>query len=424
MQTVGFTSDHDYTLHIWHDTRRAKKNGKFPVKLQVYSSLEGLQKNYRTPFDLSKDDFDRSWVRSNPKGSYFDVNQALQAIIQKAQEAASKVSPFTIQEFDKAFNNRRTGISHLGVMYDNAIQRLLANNQLGTSDMYSLSRKSIGSYIEDKYCESIENFPLHRVDKSFLDGYERYMVSAKDRSKTTVSMYVRVLRTLYKRAIDNGFIEKERYPFGKGRYQVPRSRAVKKALTRGQLGSLIKNQPIDYHQERAKDYWLLSYYCYGINMKDLLSLKNKDFDGTTISYHRSKTRYTDRSSSTAVRIRVTKKAASLIRKLSSSSSDPDEFLLPILKRGDDQEQSHKKIKNFIRYVNQHMKRFCSDNDLPDGVTTMWARHTFARNLLSESGDLVMVQQCLGHSNITTTQNYLRSLDESHVSDVIKKLFDS
>jgi integrase/recombinase XerD len=53
----------------------------------------------------------------------------------------------------------------------------------------------------------------------------------KNISKTTIGLYVRSLRCIFNEAIEDGIIKRDRYPFGRRRYQVPTSRNIKKALT-------------------------------------------------------------------------------------------------------------------------------------------------------------------------------------------------
>jgi integrase len=54
-----------------------------------------------------------------------------------------------------------------------------------------------------------------------------------------------------------------------------------------------------------------------------------------------------------------------------------------------------------------------------GIVLYCARHTFATNLLAETGDLALVQRVLGHESITTTQKYLHP-ETSGVADVVNK----
>jgi hypothetical protein len=61
----------------------------------------------------------------------------------------------------------------------------------------------------------------------------------KDKSVTPVGIYIRSLRTLFNNAIDDGLINKEYYPFGKKKYEIPTSNNIKKALNLKDIGSIF-----------------------------------------------------------------------------------------------------------------------------------------------------------------------------------------
>ena len=45
------------TVNIYHDARRKKDNGLFPVRIRVYDSLTKKARLYTTDFDLSAKEF-------------------------------------------------------------------------------------------------------------------------------------------------------------------------------------------------------------------------------------------------------------------------------------------------------------------------------------------------------------------------------
>src|SRR5690606_22027585 len=112
---------------------------------------------------------------------------------------------------------------------------------------------------------------------------------------TTVSMYLRALRTIFNRAIEAKTIEKDLYPFGVKRYEIPSSSNVKKAFDSSQLGALFKAVPKTPEQEKAKDFWFFSFVCNGMNIKDILHLKWKDIHDAQIVFIREKTKRTKKA---------------------------------------------------------------------------------------------------------------------------------
>ena len=80
-----------------------------------------------------------------------------------------------------------------------------------------------------------ETLEFEKADIHFLNDYEKWML-AKDNSNTTISMYVRNVRTIFNEAERNGVIKHGLYPFGKDKYIIPGGRKVKKALTLQEVG--------------------------------------------------------------------------------------------------------------------------------------------------------------------------------------------
>ena len=51
----------EYVISIYLDTRRKKKNGKYPVKLRVFATTTKMQKLYNTSFEFTEVEFDSIW---------------------------------------------------------------------------------------------------------------------------------------------------------------------------------------------------------------------------------------------------------------------------------------------------------------------------------------------------------------------------
>ena len=102
--------------------------------------------------------------------------------------------------------------------------------RIGTASSYECARNSLNNFAEE----------LKFADKTpdLLCKYEKWMLK-KDKSVTPVGIYIRSLRTLFNNAIDDGLINKEYYPFGKKKYEIPTSNNIKKALNLKDIGSIF-----------------------------------------------------------------------------------------------------------------------------------------------------------------------------------------
>ena len=163
--------------------------------------------------------------------------------------------------------------------------------RVGTASSYSLSLRSLLGYHTFRAAgRKPEQLGFLTIDKDWLKDYERWMLE-KGKSMTTVGIYLRPLRTIFNQAIADGPIGQDYYPFGKRKYQIPAGRNVKKALSKEELKKLYEHQVEKGSvQDKAKDFWFLSFLCNGMNMKDILLLRYRDINDDKITFVREKPR--------------------------------------------------------------------------------------------------------------------------------------
>ncbi len=413
----------EYFISVYLDTRRAKANGKYPVKLRVYTTNPRKQKFYPTVFEFSEKEFNSIWNTTKPRAEHKETRDKLQAVEAKAKGVAKNLTPFTFEKFERQlYRKAGEGIS-VNYHYGQAILELEQHKQVGTASTYTLSRKSIIEFSERRKRRKFEKLTFYDITPEWLQGYEQYMTDVKGRSLTTVSMYLRVLRTLFNRAIDEKEIERDYYPFGKRKYQTPATKNVKKALSKEQLKILFHAKPETPEQERAKAFWFFSYACNGMNIKDVALLRYKDIQDGQIKFYRAKTRLTSKGNLKPVTAYLNEFSNNVIEKYGNEDKTPDSLVFDILTDGLTAQQQQAKIKNFTRYINQHMKKLCKANGLPENISTYWARHSFATNAVRNGATMEFIQESLGHGSLQTTQGYFAGFDNETKKEFANSLMD-
>jgi len=246
---------------------------------------------------------------------------------------------------------------------------------------------------------------------------------AKGKSLTTVGVYLRNLRTLFNQAISNNIVKESKYPFGKTKYQIPSGVNVKKALEKNDIIKIFKYEAEDMSYEAlAKDIWIFSYLCSGINICDILRLKDENLDETRIIFIRKKTSGSSRRNHLKpVLVRRNPAINAIIKKWRTLPSNSGPHIFPILNGVEDQEKEYLIIKQFTKLVNKHMNKIAKEVGIDKKVTTYTARHSFATILKRAGAPIEYISESLGHSNLKVTENYLDSFDDDTIDKYSKEL---
>lgn len=411
----------EYSISISLDKRRAKANGKFPLRLRVFVSNPRKQKLYPTTFDFTEKEFKSIWETTKPRKEHKDVKLRLQAIENKANEVASKIVPFNFSQFEKKLYRKKGDGVKVSCHYKEKISEYKKYNRISTADSYRCSENSIKKFVESTN-KNYESLILLDVNKEWLNDFELYMLENK-RSLTTVGIYLRPLRAIFNKAIEEGEIEKETYPFGKRRYQIPTSKKVKKALTNEQMKKLFQATPKNKEQQKAKDFWFLSYNCNGMNIKDIAQLKYRDISDDKIVFYRAKTLFTSKTALKPITVYVNDFIKQIINTYGTPEKSPENYVFGILNGECTYEEQRVKIKNFTRLINQHLKKLCKANSLPEEISTYWARHSFATLSVRKGATMEFMQESLGHKDMATTQNYFAGFDSETKKEFASTLMD-
>lgn len=404
------------------DTRRVKKNNKFPVKLRVYSKSTGKPKLYNTNIDLTQNEFDRIWIEGNAtnlRGKNRDIRSWLQKFESRANDEAEKLALFSFNDFERKLFRKSTDGNNLKHHYNKTIENCKAKGKIGTAESFKYSLNSITNFNTIKSGNEAQILPFDIITPDWLEAYEKYMIT-EGKSITSVGIYLRSLKIIFNKAIEDGDIKKDIYPFGKKRYQIPKSSKVKKALSNVELGILYKSKAKSFEQEKAKDFWFFSYVCNGMNLKDILLLEFSDIKGDKFSYYRAKT-FSKSSVKTKIEIYLNDFSKEVIEKYGSENKS--EYVFPILNKKDSDEDKYKKIKNFTRFVNQHIKKLAKDNKLPEDISSYWARHSFATNSIRKGASMEFISEALNHSDLSVTKNYFAGFEDEAKKDFADKLMD-
>jgi integrase/recombinase XerD len=399
-------------VKIVPDIRRIKTGAKFPLKLRI--TYKGERKYYATGLDVS----DEQWEIINSaevKGKFQRIRIEMAEIEKKALDCVAKIVPFSFVVFEREFFRAAPCEQTLTMAYENYIAELRSNEQYGTAKSYQDSNNTMKRFRPGK-------LRFEDITKEFLNDFEKWMVE-KGRSLSTVGIYLRPLRTIFNIAIERGIVRPELYPFGRRKYVIPTGRNIKRALNIDQIRQIAqyKTEP-GSSLEKAKDFWMFSYLCNGMNMADIARLRWSNLSPETISFQREKTKRTKRDNPITIVVVRNAKINALILKWGRAEAKPyNGYLFDILDVSDQGEPARLKVELFTHFVNEWMKDLGNELGFDLSLTTYVARHSFATILVRSGAPLALAKQTLGHASIATTEKYFAGFDLAAQAEYTKAL---
>ncbi|HBG91285.1 site-specific tyrosine recombinase XerD [Lactobacillus acetotolerans] len=183
------------------------------------------------------------------------------------------------------------------------------------------------------------------------------------------------------------------------------------ALTEEEVTTLLKQPDVDKKLGLRDRALLETMYATGIRVSELINLKLKDLHEdlklVKVLGKGSKERL----------IPINEVALSWIKRYEKKVRDP--LLLQKNKSSEFIFLNNRGEALTRQAVWQIIKRYCKMAGIEKDVTPHTLRHTFATHLLENGADLRVVQEILGHSDISTTQIYT-NLTQKHILQVYKK----
>lgn len=400
------------SIKIIHYKTRQKKSGKFPVKLRVINNRD--HKDYKTGIDLTDEEFEGA-IKTNPKRLFRVIADEINTIREKASQTIKSLPHFTFDKFEIVYFNFHKDSSDIFPFFEDYIKELVDEDRIKTAVSYRTAMNAIKKFHPKK-------LNLYDVTPAFLSNFQKEQ-EKNGKSPTTTGIYVRSLRTIYNLCVSKGVIKKdENYPFGRGKYVIPAARNIKKALTLYEIAKIAKCETIPgSFTDRAKDFWMLSYYLGGINFKDLLLLKHKNIDNDMLRYVREKTKKTTQGNQFTISAFIPNEAKAIIDKWKTNVKNKEGYLFPFLMDDKDSTAINSTIEQFIQNTNKNLKKICVEVGIDKGVTTYYSRHSAATVLKRSGASIAQIQEILGHSSSTVTQKYLDSFEDETKKELSKSL---
>jgi integrase/recombinase XerD len=400
------------TSRVILDDRRQKENGLFPLKLRV--TFNRNRKYYKIGKELSKSDFEK--LHRAREMRLVNIKNELVSIESKAINIIDKLEPFSFLKFEEGMFPKQSVFYSKGNdvfnLFQNYIFELRAKNSFNTAYIYQSTLSALKAYRP--------KLKFDQINAQFLASFEQNL-TLNGKSITTISLHLRNLRAVFNQPIVKNLVSAEMYPFKSKNYKIPASNNIKKALKISEIKAIY-----DYPTEpmgaldRAKDFWLFSYFCNGINIKDICLLQWKNLEEDSITFFRAKTSSTTKEKLTPIEIVVNEDCHKIIQKWGTNPLK-SKYIFDIITPNLLPEKQNDKIKGFTKTINKYLSRIGTDLNFKLPLTTYVARHSYATIMHTSNVPLLLISKSLGHSSIETTENYLASFKKESVIEFNKNL---
>ena len=343
MATVGF----------YLDTRREKKDGTFPIKLQVRHKGQIM---LCTDFCATPETWMGTEYNKSAK-NYKAKNVAIRNLINRVEmllvilddnQKLKGMSDKALKEYIlKSIKNESTCKTF--VSYINEF--IATKSKENTIVLYKATKNKILAY--DPTCT------FETMTRKWLESFNKWLKDTGIKTNS-ISIHLRNIRAVFNHAIDNE--ETELYPFRK--FTIEREETRKRSLKPEQLITL-RDFNGEQYQKEYQDIFMLMFYLIGINAIDLFNLK-QIVDGR-IEYKREKT-------GKLYSIKVEPEAMEILNRYKGNK-----FLLNTLEANDYNYRKYMAAMNRgLQKLGKFERKGLGGKKIRDilfpGITSYWARH--------------------------------------------------
>jgi len=304
---------------------------------------------------------------------------------------------YTSQELVLRFRERQEG-QMFGTYVLKKAEKLRLAGRFGTAHTYQYAVVSFLKFLGGK------DIHIEKINAVLIEDYEQYLITG-NKSKNTISCYMRSLRAAYNQAIREKIfvVEKVRdNPFSE--VFTGNAKTRKRAISKESISQLMKVELPALVSSR--DLFLFSFYTQGMSFSDMAELKKENVKEGFIRYHRKKT-------SQLIIIKLEDCMREIIGRYADSNSD---FIFPILKGIKDYKDYERWRQTAIALAayNRNLRKLASLAGIEEHLTSYVSRHSWASIASQEGIPLATISRGMGHESEKTTRIYISQTDYSDV----------
>lgn len=298
---------------------------------------------------------------------------------------------FEVQEIVERFSATKRTACVLAYMKEQ-VALLVAKGKRSTAKNRSSTLNSLSEYLGG------EDIPFSELDELMLSDYEEWL-KGKGVKRNTSSFYMRNLRSVYNKAVKQGYV-RQTDPFKNVYTGIDKT--SKRAVDE-QVVAALKALDLSGMSwlELARDLFIFSYCTRGMSFVDMAYLQYTNIENGIIRYVRKKT-------GQPLSVRIEPCVREIMERYREDTHAS--YVLPVI-RSDDDKEAYRQYQTRLRYYNKRLKRLSELLGGDVSLTSYVSRHSWASVAHKHHVPLAIISDGMGHSSEKTTQIYLASIDE-------------
>ena len=282
-----------------------------------------------------------------------------------------------------------------------------------------------------QYDKSIAKKTFQDITPSYIQGYIKHC-QRKGNTNNTIGIRLREIRRIYNIAIREKIVAQELYPFSKGKEdgkaRIPKVEQNKtdQYLPIESMRKIASAKLSDPILDRTRHLFLFSFYCRGINWKDMARLTNKNFykatvieESTKISRQVTMMRYNRSKTKGEFEIQVTPNIQRELDWFKKNTVLFEDYVLPIVRVNTEPSKFDEYVLQILKRFNRSLKQLAKEIGLPESqqkLSIYSARHSFAMTLQNKNKPVEIISQALGHQSVETTKHYLEKFSTTRMAE--------
>ena len=297
--------------------------------------------------------------------------------------------------------------------FESAVCKKEKEGKFRTAANYRSTKRKAEAFIN----ASTGNRPLQESVSEWAQRWVAHLTALHPNHPETVDFYLRNARAMYHIALADLKNRQGYTPHPFKDIRIRKIQPSKRALPEQEIKKLLAPQLRERLKPSARetlDVLLFTLFAQGMVFQDVYNLRwdMVDCDGR-IRYWRSKT-------GNLVEVGVVPEAREIMERYRFEGAV---FVFPFLHEGKLKGRDTVSEQTALRRVNHNASAIGKEAGLSLPLTTYVLRHTWATLMLESGKTVELISQCLGHSNIRTTQIYLSRISPAKVDSEVDDMFN-